>query len=309
MIDSQWIVLVGFLCCVHCYENLSRKPSTLLTQSTTFQSQGAFLANDGQKSTSYGDCTHTAPNRSSAWLQVDLRKVYTVESVNIYYRNEGSWKPYRFRQYYLDVSNSSAILTTSSQRNRCYTDNSNSQDVPPAIIEMPCKYLARYVIVETTYDAPEDDPTTGAILEICEIEVYGCAANCKNDTCDDYGNCTNGCSEGYWGPSCDSPCIQYCKETTCNIKTGHCISCKSSYWGDICNFMCPIHCSGGNCDKYNGKCNKGCTQGQYGYTCDKTCSPGCEGVACDQQSGTCSAGCKQNMTGRLCDCKFLAHLS
>lgn len=70
-------------------ENLSRKPSTLLTQSTTFQSQGAFLANDGQKSTSYGDCTHTAPNRSSAWLQVDLRKVYTVESVNIYYRNEG----------------------------------------------------------------------------------------------------------------------------------------------------------------------------------------------------------------------------
>lgn len=38
---------------------------------------------------------------------------------------------------------------------------------------MPCKYLARYVIVETTYDAPEDDPATGAILEICEIEVYG----------------------------------------------------------------------------------------------------------------------------------------
>lgn len=27
--------------------------------------------------------------------------------------------------------------------------------------------------METTYDAPEDDPTTGAILEICEIEVYG----------------------------------------------------------------------------------------------------------------------------------------
>lgn len=37
---------------------------------------------------------------------------------------------------------------------------------------MTCKHTARYVIVETTYDAPEDDHT-GAMLEICEIEVYG----------------------------------------------------------------------------------------------------------------------------------------
>lgn len=37
---------------------------------------------------------------------------------------------------------------------------------------MSCKHTARYVIVETTYDAP-DDNRTGAILEICEIEVYG----------------------------------------------------------------------------------------------------------------------------------------
>lgn len=27
--------------------------------------------------------------------------------------------------------------------------------------------------METTYDAPEDDPITGAVLEICEVEVYG----------------------------------------------------------------------------------------------------------------------------------------
>lgn len=38
---------------------------------------------------------------------------------------------------------------------------------------MPCQQTARYVIVETTYDAPEDDPVEGAMLEICEIEVYG----------------------------------------------------------------------------------------------------------------------------------------
>lgn len=40
-------------------------------------------------------------------------------------------------------------------------------------MEVPCKLTARYLIVETTYDAPEDDPNTGAILEICEIEVFG----------------------------------------------------------------------------------------------------------------------------------------
>ena len=27
--------------------------------------------------------------------------------------------------------------------------------------------------METTYDAPEDDPVKGAMLEMCEIEVYG----------------------------------------------------------------------------------------------------------------------------------------
>lgn len=27
--------------------------------------------------------------------------------------------------------------------------------------------------METHYDAPEDDPLRGAMLEICELEVYG----------------------------------------------------------------------------------------------------------------------------------------
>uniref|UniRef100_K1RFH5 Uncharacterized protein n=1 Tax=Magallana gigas TaxID=29159 RepID=K1RFH5_MAGGI len=35
--------------------------------------------------------------------------------------------------------------------------------------------LARYVIVETTFDAPEDDKygEFGPVLEVCEIEIYG----------------------------------------------------------------------------------------------------------------------------------------
>ena len=83
------------------------------------------------------------------------------------------WKQYRFRQFYLDVSDLSATQTTTAQRTRCYTDRTIYPNLPSNIITIPCKHTARYVIVETTYDAPEDKQTAGAILEICEIEVYG----------------------------------------------------------------------------------------------------------------------------------------
>lgn len=92
---------------------------------------------------------------------------YSIESIAV---SEG-WRPYRLRQFSLYVSNTSANMST-TPRTRCYTDNTTEQDLPKNIIEMPCKQTARYVIVETTYDAPEDT-STGAMLEICEIEVYG----------------------------------------------------------------------------------------------------------------------------------------
>lgn len=94
---------------------------------------------------------------------------------NTYILGDGSshLKQFRFRQFYLDVSNSSVTEGSTTQRTRCYTDNTTYPVLPPHIIDIPCKHTARYVIVETTYDAPEDDPITGAILEICEIEVYG----------------------------------------------------------------------------------------------------------------------------------------
>ena len=82
-------------------------------------------------------------------------------------------KQFRFRQFYLDVSDAPATQTTTAERTRCYTDNTIYPNLPPNIIDLPCKQTARYVIVETTYDAPEDDPISGAMLEICEIEVYG----------------------------------------------------------------------------------------------------------------------------------------
>lgn len=83
------------------------------------------------------------------------------------------WKPYRFREFYIDMSDIPATLSNTSERTRCYTDNTTYPELPPFIIEVPCKLTARYLIVETTYHAPEDNTTTGAVLEICEIEVFG----------------------------------------------------------------------------------------------------------------------------------------
>lgn len=308
MVVLLWTLIVGFNGYVFCYENLSRRPTTVLTQSSTYRTYIASKANDGkvQLILFKFSCAHTAPDRTKAWLQVDLGQSYRINNVKIYYRSEGNepddWKQYRFRQFYLDVSNSTSSETTTSQRTRCYTDNTTTPNLPPKIIDLPCKHTARYVIVETTYDCPEDDPITGAMLEICEIEVYGgCKTTCKGNFCDDYGNCTNGCTDGYWGPVCDSDCPANCKEPNCDSKTGQCISCRSGYWGETCNSQCPMHCFERVCDKSNGNCKKGCTPGQYGDTCNNTCSPGCVGGTCDQQSGTCNAGCTQNFTGRICD--------
>lgn len=78
----------------------------------------------------------------------------------------------RFRHFYLDVSDLPVTQTTTSERTRCYTDHTNYPYFPSNEIYIMCRYTARYVIVETTYDAP-DDTHRGAILEICEIEVNG----------------------------------------------------------------------------------------------------------------------------------------
>ena len=82
------------------------------------------------------------------------------------------WKQYRFRQFYLDVSDLPVTQTTTAERIRCYTDRTTNPQLPPNSIDILCEQTTRYVIVETTYDAPEDR-YIGAMLEICEVEVYG----------------------------------------------------------------------------------------------------------------------------------------
>uniref|UniRef100_A0A8W8NXZ0 protein-tyrosine-phosphatase n=1 Tax=Magallana gigas TaxID=29159 RepID=A0A8W8NXZ0_MAGGI len=142
-----------------------------------------------------------------------------------------TWDSKRLRKFYLDVSlNSSANMSATTERTRCYTDNTTFPYLPPIIIDMTCKHTARYVIVETTYDAPDDGQETGPMLEICEIEVYGCEV-------------------GKYGDNCTS-CLG-CK--TCDINNGYC-ACNDTFYGIDCGKKCGTNCDKQNCNHTTGEC-------------------------------------------------------
>ncbi|XP_065933952.1 multiple epidermal growth factor-like domains protein 10 [Magallana gigas] len=293
-----WTTLVCFFSGIYCFENLSRRNTTVLELSSTYDGHGVTLANDGDLALKEWYCSHTDPNRPKAWLQVDLGQSYSISNVKIYYRTEDSWKQYRFRQFYLDVSEFPATTSNTSQRTRCYTDNTTEQYLPPNIIDMPCQQTARYVIVETTYDAPEDNPTTGAMLEICEIEIY--ENECETGR---YGDDCRPC----WGcQSCDiksglCDCPDTCYNQMCDKSSGQCIfGCQTGYWDFNCSSSCSQNCLNRNCSITNGTCDT-CIRGRYGDTCHKMCSPGCVSQSCDRQSGACSDGCRPYWAGEYCD--------
>lgn len=69
-------------------ENLSRRQTTVLTQSSTYNINNASIANDGDVQTDERHCAHTEVNYRMAWLQVDLGQSYRINNVKIYHRKE-----------------------------------------------------------------------------------------------------------------------------------------------------------------------------------------------------------------------------
>lgn len=70
-------------------ENLSRRSTSIISVSSNFQSSTPNKANDGNLNTTSIYCSHTDINQTRAWLQVDLGKSYSINSVKIYYRKDG----------------------------------------------------------------------------------------------------------------------------------------------------------------------------------------------------------------------------
>lgn len=70
-------------------ENLSRRSTSIISVSSNFQSSTPNKVNDGNLNTTSIYCSHTDINQARAWLQVDLGKSYSINSVKIYYRKDG----------------------------------------------------------------------------------------------------------------------------------------------------------------------------------------------------------------------------
>ncbi|XP_078330695.1 uncharacterized protein LOC144624670 [Crassostrea virginica] len=321
-VNMQYI----FASCLHYgMENLSRRRTTRLTQSSTHYGRKASEGNDGVTDTNYVNCAHTTFEKQKAWFQVDLGKSFSIQRIKIYFRKEDKWPQYRSRQFYLDVSDLPAT-EASATRTRCYTYNTTAPNFPNNIQTIQCKQKARYVIVETTYDPPDDD-ATGVLLEICEIEVYGCDVNCIQNTCNDItGFCTQNCKTGTYGDFCNKACRScpegchrdtgvcegacpigkfgtYCDQTCdqncqgqCNKTTGVCISCVSGRFGCYCGNICSGCLSG--CDKDTGECEGACTEGKFGTRCEESCRQTCQ-RGCKKTSGVCN-NCTEGRYGDFC---------
>ncbi|KAJ8313053.1 hypothetical protein KUTeg_010426 [Tegillarca granosa] len=185
----------------------------------------------------------------------------------------------------------------------CYKDQieQNATDQPSIVTVEACKGPARYVRISNNLWFDE----YGLILELCEVQIYGCSQNKYGD------NCTSNC---------------YCKQKGCFYENGTCFvpGCESGWRGTSCNQACSVntfganctftcHCYYGSCNRLTGVCDipgckagwKGdncstpCMSNKFGYGCNSTCQ--CAEGGCDNTNGYCfTPGCKPGWKGNNC---------
>ncbi|XP_067678576.1 scavenger receptor class F member 2-like [Haliotis asinina] len=159
-----------------------------------------------------------------------------------------------------------------------------------------------------------------------------CPSNCRvsydNERyCDrTSGKCLEGCTEGWWGPMCNTSCGQGCEKTVCYQVDGVCIfdcmegwhgpkcdkhinclnkhmsdrctgGCKDGWTGAVCTERCGAGCM--KCSQYSASCLI-CKAGLYGPDCRSECSANCVNTTCDM-AGQCENGCVSGFHGYTCE--------
>ncbi|WAR16533.1 TENX-like protein, partial [Mya arenaria] len=113
-----------------------------------------------------------------------------------------------------------------------------------------------------------------------------CNKNCLNNTCETwYGQCDQGCVNGYEGIYCINKCPRHCLNETCQRNTAACVhGCDDGYYGLQCFYTCTSVDS--NClvctsnENTFSSCTR-CTNGSYPGSrgkcvpCETNCSGGC----------------------------------
>ncbi|KAK3106627.1 hypothetical protein FSP39_023983 [Pinctada imbricata] len=154
----------------------------------------------------------------------------------------------RFKGYRIEVSDKENINISST----CYQDT--SQPYPELYQNNTCNRTGRYVRV-VQENRSELEALPGPLLELCEVEVYGCP-------------------KGKYGTNCTEDCSVNCVDGICEPDNG------------ICRHGCVAGKEGSMCDKE-------CDDYKYGYDCSKTCGHCRNNAICDKVSGFCpNEGCE-----------------
>ncbi|XP_061190208.1 multiple epidermal growth factor-like domains protein 6 [Saccostrea echinata] len=233
---------------------------TTAASSSVFQNYLPSRTVDGDTSQDIVSCSHTGIDATirEAWLRVDLGHVYSLNDVRFWYRNDrGSTalNTIRLRGYSIKISNS----TNLSHAQTCYSDPGNQ--VLPTVLTNDCRGTSRFVWFYTTNVLYSGD--TVPMLEICEVQIFGCQT-------------------GFYGENCSLTCDHCMNPSSCDIDSGECdisgcahaglqpptcTTCAPGMFGGNCTGICSVHCHPpASCGFKDGNCT--CEQGWKGSKCD-----------------------------------------
>ncbi|XP_062597115.1 uncharacterized protein LOC134258580 [Saccostrea cucullata] len=293
-------------------ENLALKKHAV--QSSTYRKGWeAEKAVEGKRLTNVykNSCAVTQTGKTNASWYVDLEKIVGIHQVRIYYREEryyGAHYRGRFAGFYLYISN----VTDRHKGKLCYHALTERPGYPTPVMALTCDTWGRYVIIYNERNPEVTYPpfySNIAILELCEVEVYGCPNTLQSE-----GECVD--------------CPTTCKDGLCNVTTGTCFLCPHGFTGDYCNetcgpgshgHLCSGECGfcrdGESCNHVTGICLNGCADGMRGDKCTDFCEPGTYGQNCTKEcgifcersrvchhvTGKCQKGCKKGFSGDTCE--------
>jgi hypothetical protein len=139
------------------------------SQSTTFESRGASLANDGSLTTGH---THTdgalsacgtGTDTMTPWWKVDLGYTASIGGGKIWGRSDCAVAcTSRLNGFQIWVGSSSSAYNATGNA-KCYTSKTTEQQVPPYTHAFDCAALGRYLWIVLT---------TGQCLAMREVEIY-----------------------------------------------------------------------------------------------------------------------------------------
>ncbi|XP_052696293.1 uncharacterized protein LOC128174907 [Crassostrea angulata] len=215
-------------CAVPCLSICKNYLENLALWKPTFQSStrsGASASEkavDNQKSDRTfrgGQCSATLNNKTQAYWRVDLKNLYWIDHITIYFRTENqTWNEHNPQKssplgFYLYISNT----TDKHDGVLCYHEHAHTIYNLPDVINISCPFKGRHV---TYYNERKEgvaypaNYSRYAFADLCEVEVYGCPAPLKAE------------------PQCTRPCPTNCEQ--CYPGTGVCQKCKHGYQGTEC---------------------------------------------------------------------------